>query len=104
MEDLASKLKYAAIDILHRVQSSQAEIEKDLRQAQLRVARFERELDSVKIAVGRFNSFTPEIEGKLQCPQCWLASERHNSLLPTASDTDADTFECRECRYVFSSE
>ena len=50
----------------------------------------------------RVSSFTPEIDGNLQCPRCWVTKETRTALTPKQGDEHKDVFQCGVCQFSMS--
>lgn len=61
-------------------------------------------LELARTAVQRFDSFEPDIDGNLRCPDCWVSRGVESTLIPIPSDTSDDLFRCKTCHLEISIE
>ena len=74
---------------LRRLKSEQTEVEAKLRASIL---------SSTRVA-----KFEAEIEGRLQCPHCWIDNETRSRLNPMPGTAGEDMFRCDECHFEIST-
>ena len=56
------------------------------------------ELDAANGALERLNSYVPSLGGQLQCPDCWVFRQRHESLVAVPGGRyGIDLFRCPHC-------
>jgi hypothetical protein len=66
-------------------------------------AKFKADLEASKRASGRVATYVPTIEGKLQCPNCFVQAGRESSLIRIDSPAGVDTYRCQhqQCAATF---
>ena len=57
----------------------------------------EAEIHAVRLARERFACFQPEIDGRLQCPRCWIENELRSSLTKIRGTDRCELFGCDRC-------
>jgi hypothetical protein len=88
-----------ATDILQTAK----QLEPEFLQLEQRKLEIQAQFDSANLCFERLNSFRPEIEGHLQCPGCWIRSERQTNLTPLSSQPEAEQlFRCDLCELDYS--
>jgi hypothetical protein len=92
--------KFAAEIERHAKQRS-AYLKHELAEVESRKAGIEAHLHSAMLLQERLARFQPEIDGKLQCPRCWVDREMQSSLT-NALGTEKDTLRCHRCGFDLS--
>jgi hypothetical protein len=75
-------------------------IEGELVSIQAKLEEVEADLQLANSAMKRTASFQADVEGTLQCPDCWVVHGVHSSMEPRPSDGGKeDLFTCPKCHH-----
>ena len=85
--------------IAEALQGDIANIKGELAEVEHEKINLEDKLHHANLAHNRFLSFQPTIDGKLQCPECWIRKGVHSNLSAVDSDRWEDRFLCRTCHW-----
>lgn len=69
----------------------------EIRQIEADLPNKKAQLNVVREASSRLDTYVPEIDGTRQCPFCWVADEVHSNLSPIPSNRREDRFRCGTC-------
>jgi hypothetical protein len=66
-------------------------------------AKIEADLETSKRAADRAATYVPMIEGKLQCPHCFVQAARESTVIQIDGPVGVDTYRCqhRQCAATF---
>jgi hypothetical protein len=74
-----------------------------LRQLQARQAEIQTCLDEANRSRKRFAKFQAEVNGRFQCPRCWINEATRSRLNPVPGTAGEDIFRCKECHFEIST-
>lgn len=66
--------------------------------ADKRIAKLGAEYSKAHCAQDRLPRFLPDIDGRPQCPRCWLERGERANLAPLPCEDDLDVFRCESCK------
>jgi hypothetical protein len=93
--------KFAA-EIGRRAKQRLVSLKHELAEVESRKAGIEAHLHSATLLQKRLARFRPEIEGKLQCPRCWVDREMQSSLTDVLRAETEDSLRCQRCGFDLS--
>jgi hypothetical protein len=104
MADANTELNQRAIQIANDLLTLDVEVPTQIRAAEAHVADLKARLAASQLAHERSLSFSPTVEGQLQCPVCWVKSAVHSPLSPRNGLDHDDPYFCKVCGTEFSFE
>jgi hypothetical protein len=60
------------------------------------------ELDIANRALDRADSYVPELDGKPQCPECYVKTGRNSELTRIEDTARTDNYRCSTCKTTFA--
>jgi hypothetical protein len=66
------------------------------------LAKVSAELETASRALDRAAVFKPSIDGKEQCPECWVREERASGLIQIEGAHRTDNYRCLTCKRRFA--
>jgi hypothetical protein len=101
MPDASEITKFAAEIGRHAKQRS-VYLKHELADIKARTAEIETHLHSATLLQDRLARFRAEIDGRLQCPRCWVDREMRSSLTENFSTETEDGLRCHKCGFDLS--
>lgn len=96
---LAVELRVLCQKLADDAQGRVARMKAELAELEERKVKIQSDLTLTGHAFQRALNFQPQIDGKLQCPRCWVDNELRTALTPIPSDAGDDMFRCRACHF-----
>ena len=94
---VVQQLSDLATEIAEEMQQRRSALEAELINLKARKREIEDELRATDLGRERLSHFQVNINGKYQCPNCWVRHEIKSTLTPVPSDTKDDFFRCGRC-------
>jgi hypothetical protein len=91
------RVRERAAEILGRRQGDARVAESVLRSIKRQQIELEAAIHNVNLAQQRLVHFQPEIDGRLQCPRCWIENELRSSLTKIRGTDRYELFGCDRC-------
>jgi hypothetical protein len=91
------RVRERAAEILGRQQADARVAESVLRSIRRQQIELEATIHNVNLAQQRLVHFQPEIDGRLQCPRCWIENELRSSLTKIRGTDRYELFGCDRC-------
>lgn len=98
----ASKLLSRAQKMVANNERNTKHLEQELVDLETQISAKRQELQTARLSSQRLNSYTPEFDGALQCPRCWIDHERR-SRLEFSSRAGFDIVSCPVCDFRFEA-
>ena len=99
MATRAEILLKEALRIANELKQNALALKPELQGIEDRKSEIELALHSADVCHDRLRSFTPFIDGDLQCPLCWIRDSQNVSLINVTGGVDTDIYECKTCGY-----
>jgi hypothetical protein len=101
MPDAREIRKFAA-EIGRHAKKRSIFLKHELADIKTRKAEIEAHLHSATLLRERLARFQAEIDGRLQCPRCWVDREMRSSLAEASGTEEEDGLRCHKCGFDLS--
>lgn len=92
-----AQLRQEARNFAADVGTEAQQLKRRLQELNQEKAQIERKLELARTREERVHTYRPEIDGKEQCPRCWVRNERLVSLTNAPSTNAQDIYLCPSC-------
>ena len=96
-------IKQIAIQLSNSLQMKDAELEREQAALELELGRVKTQRDLISGSFQRAMDFRPEIDGRLQCPDCFTKRGASSEVTPVPGGHREDRFKCSVCGFQFST-
>ena len=103
MATQAEILLKEALRIANKLKQNALALKPELQEIEDRKSEIEVALHSADVCHDRLSSFTPIIDGDLQCPLCWIRDSQNISMINISGGIDTDIYECKICGYEIAT-
>lgn len=99
---LVVELRVLSQKMADDAQARLAMLKSELAEIERRKAQIQTEMALKSASFERACTFRPEIDGKVQCPRCWVDTELRTALTSSPGRARDDHFRCRACQFEHS--
>ncbi len=98
---MSDTIRQYAFEIAESVASRQTRLRVEKLDLQAKLDEVKTKLDRAETAIDRARAFHIRVNGRLQCPRCWVEDEVAADLAPIPNGDGEDAFRCGICRSKF---
>ena len=98
----ATEIRKFAVEIGRHAKQRSVYLKHELAEIKARTAEIEAHLRSATLLRERLARFQAEIDGRLQCPRCWVDREVRSSLTEASGTEAEDDLRCHTCGFDLS--